>query len=241
MAWSTADNLARFGGGRCRVRPRARIGGRTLVGCAVAGLAVLGAACSGPPGTAASSPTAAPSTTAVSVLRATPLTLDEVRVRKGNLGFDVREQPMVDPGQFDLGQLRLACGATVALPFRTGGEHKVYRSSVAVLVEALGGAVDNPAAVVEQARADLRTGCAPVTTRWSGQSTEVNYAGPLQVTLPAASAAWGESWVTESGANRYRYAAVAADGDRLTVIDLVVDLRLDPGLVRALFESALHP
>jgi hypothetical protein len=245
MAWTTADIPARFGGGRCRVRSRARVGGRTLVGCAVAGLVVLGAACTGPPGTATPSTTAVPSTTAAPpagpTLRTTALTLDELRARKGNLGYDVREQPVVDPEQFDLGQLRLACGDTVALPFRSAGEHKVYRSSLAVVVEVLGGGLDRPTAVVERAGADLRAGCPPVATRWSGQPVTATYEAPVSLTVPGVNVAWTESWVTGTGGNRYRYAALAAHGDRLTVLDLVVDIRLEPDLVRSLVASAMKP
>jgi hypothetical protein len=235
-------------GGRCRVRWRATVRRRALAGCAVAGLAVLAVACSGAsaPADQASAPTttapAAPALpAAASSLRPTALTLDELRARKGQLGYDVREQPVVDPEQFDLGQLRLACGARVALPFQGSGEHKVYRSSLAVVVEALGGSVVRPTAVVERARADLRSGCAPVDIRWSGQPATATYEGPVELTLPAAHAAWSESWVTATGGNRYRYAALAADGDRLTVLDLVVDIRLDPAQVRSLFEAALTP
>jgi hypothetical protein len=238
---STADIPARVGGGRFRGRWRTVVRPRPFVVVALAGLAILGSACSGSTGAAQPAAPAAPTSTARSALRTTALTLDELRARKAHLGYDVREQPVVDPEQFDLGQLRLACGATVALPFRTAGDHKVYRSSLAVLVEALGRGGERPTAVVDAARADLREGCAPVETRWSGQATTASYEGPVEITAPGASAAWTESWATASGGTRYRYAAVAADGDRLTVLDLVVDIRLEPAQVRSLLEAAVTP
>ena len=112
-------------------------------------------------GCSAADPAPAPATdsAAPATMRLEPLRLDEVRTLPA-LGFDLRAQPVLDPGEFDLASMPGRCGAALPLPFRSGNGLRVFKATNVLVVEAI---VDAGATVADQvltaARADGRPDC----------------------------------------------------------------------------------
>ena len=182
-------------------------------------------ACAAEPGDTGAGSTAGPGTTEAAeddptVLLDRLLRLDDIRTMAA-LGLDLREQPVLDPQQFALSTLRGPCGATVETPFSDAGVFRVFRSTVALVVEAVArpGAAE-AVAFVEQLEADAVAGCPPFTEQLgSAEPSTLTLEGMLDLS------ALGDNWVgwtqevtASTGRVGYRAVLVAAEDDRLWLL-----------------------
>lgn len=168
------------------------------------------------------------------------LRLDDIRPMAA-LGLDLREQPVLDPQQFALATLRGPCGAVVDTPFADAGVFRVFRSTVALVVEAVAepGAED-ATAFVEQLEADADEGCAPfVEQLGSAEPSTLTLEGMLDLS------ALGEGWVgwtqevaASTGLVGYRAVLVAAEGERLWLLAVLSPNPIPPEALVALGEAA---
>ena len=148
------------------------------------------------------------------------LELDDVRPLPA-FGLDTREQPVLDPQQFALATLRGPCGATVETPFDESGVFRVFRSTTALIVEAVAEPGAEAAdAFVAGLRADAQDGCAPF-------AEQLGSAEPSTIELQAMLdlSALGENWIgwtqevtASTGRVGVRNVLVAAEGDRLWLL-----------------------
>lgn len=213
-------------GGPLVVR-RARLGLIVAFVVVCGGLAGCGGADPAPPATtaaveqgggttASTGPDTAPQVQLIERL----LELDDVRPLPA-FGLDTREQPVLDPQQFALATLRGPCGATVETPFDESGVFRVFRSTTALIVEAVAEPGAEAAdAFVAGLRADAQEGCAPF-------SEQLGSAEPSTIELQAMLdlAALGDGWIgwtqevtASTGRVGVRNILVAAEGDRLWLL-----------------------
>lgn len=210
-----------------RVR-RARLG--LLVGCIVVGGALAGCTASDP-GTSGTSQTAAPTegpsgstgpgTQPEVELIDRLLEIDDVRPLPA-FGLDTREQPVLDQQQFGLATLRGPCGATVETPFDESGVFRVFRSTTALIVEAVAEPGAEAAdAFVAGLRADVQEGCPPFEEQLgSAEPSTIE----LQQVLDVSEL--GEGWIgwtqevttVTTGRVGFRTVLVAAEGERLWLL-----------------------
>lgn len=221
---------------------RARHG--LLAACIVASLGV--AACTAveePP------PPATGSTAATGTSEATPpavdlldrlLRVDDIRPMAA-LGLDLREQPVLDPQQFALATLRGPCGAVVDTPFAEAGVFRVFRSTVALVVEAVAQPGPEAAATfVEQLEADADVGCAPfVEQLGSAEPSTLTLEGMLDLSaLGDGWVGWTQEVTASTGRVGYRAVLVAAEGDRLWLLAVLSPNPIAPEALVALGEAA---
>lgn len=177
----------------------------------------------GPSSTAASGPepagtVSAPPTTVDLVARLLPL--EEVRPLAA-FGLDIREQPVLDPEQFTLGTLRGPCGATVETPFDESGAFRVFRSTAALVVEALAepGAAEAQA-FVDALEADATAGCPAFTEQLgSAEPSTITLRSMIDPTLLEDGwVGWTQEVADSGGPVGHRAILVGADGDRLWLL-----------------------
>ena len=224
---------------------RARRARRGLVAaCVVASLGLGACTATEDPPPPATAPSEAPGTSVggpptVDLLDRL-LRLEDVRPMVA-LGLDLREQPVLDPQQFALATLRGPCGAVVDTPFAEAGVFRVFRSTVALVVEAVAEpGAEAATAFVEQLEADADEGCAPFVE-------QLGSAEPSTLTLEAMLdlSALGEGWIgwtqevtASTGPVGYRAVLVAAEGDRLWLLAVLSPNPIPPEALVALGEAA---
>lgn len=138
------------------------------------------------------------------------------------LGFDIREQPVLDPKQFAVTTLHGPCGAPVTTPFRAEqGAFKVFRSTISLIIETL--AEPGAAAGAEflaAVRADARPGCPPFEEQiGSAGASQVQLVRMLE--LPPVGqdrVGWVQEVTAPDGKVGYRTVVVVADGDRVAML-----------------------
>lgn len=162
-------------------------------------------------------------------LRTDLLRVDEMRAIVA-LGFDIREQPVLDPKQFVLTTLRGPCGATVPTPFRADGGFKVFRSTVTLVIESV--AEPGPAAsaaFVDALAADAVPGCPPFEEQVGNGPSKIETKTLL--TLPPLGdqrVGW-EQTVTASDARvGYRYIVAIRGGPRVLLLAILATNRIEP-------------
>ena len=157
------------------------------------------------------------------------LKVDEVRPLV-SLGYDIREQPVLDPKQFSLTSVRGPCGAPVATPFRADGGFRILRSTITLIIEALAEpGIAASRGLVEQFQADLRPGCPDFDEQIGGATAKVHLERALtDAELPASGerrVGWLQKVTAPDGKVGYRIIVVVANGTRVL---LLADLTSEP-------------
>jgi hypothetical protein len=158
------------------------------------------------------------------------------------LGFDVREQPVLDPKQFPITTLHGPCGAPLATPFRaTPGAFKVFRSTIALVIETL--AEPGPEAVgslIDSVRADDHPGCAPYEEQiGTGGSSQVRLVKMLD--LPPVGddrVGWLQSVTAPDGTVGYRSVILVGNGPRLAMLAVITQKTPDEAQLREVVSTA---
>lgn len=148
--------------------------------------------------------------------------VDEVRPLI-SFGYDIREQPVLDPKQFSLTSVRGPCGAPVATPFRPDGGFRILRSTITLIIEALA----EPGVVVSRSlvndlSADLQPGCPDFEEQIGGATAKVHLErGLTDSELPPSGehrVGWLQKITAPDGKVGYRIIVVVANGTRVVLL-----------------------
>lgn len=144
------------------------------------------------------------------------------------LGFDVREQPVLDPKQFAITTLHGPCGASLDTPFRsTPGGFKVFRSTIALVIETLAepGSAE-VGAFLDAARADEHPGCAPYGEQiGTGGSSQVRLVKVFD--LPPVGQeriGWLQEVTATDGKVGYRSVILVGNGARVAMLAVITQI-----------------
>lgn len=166
-------------------------------------------------GAAGAAARAVPGTTIVLADRV--LRVDELRPLVA-FGYDTREQPVLDPKQFTLANLRGPCGATVETPFFTTGVLRVFRSTVTLVIEVVAEPGEQVAtSFVQTLRADLHSGCPAFEEQVGGAPSKITLQAPVAVP-EGDHVAWSQKVTPPDGSDGYRYVVVLRNGGRLLLL-----------------------
>lgn len=197
-----------------------RGGWRLVAATAVAALCTM-TSCAGTDEGAPAS-TLAPATTVFTREAATArlLALDDLR-KIYVLGFDTREQPVLDPKQFALDSLRGPCGGVIDTRFLSEGALRVFRSTVALVIEVL--AHPGEAAgrdLLDRLRRDARERCAAFEEQLGASgASRVTFAGTVAIgSVGDDRIGWHQTVVAPDGREGHRYEVVARHGGRVLVL-----------------------
>lgn len=171
--------------------------------------------------------TGAPLVTAA--LRKDMLRVDEMRAIVA-LGFDTREQPVLDPKQFVLTTLRGPCGKTVTTPFRADGGFKVFRSTITLVIESVAEPGVVPAtAFLDALAADGMPGCAAFEERVGNGPSSIETKAILKLPPLGDQRIGWEQTVTASDARvGYRYIIAVRGGPRVLLLAILSTNQIDP-------------
>lgn len=150
------------------------------------------------------------------------LKVDEVRPLI-SFGYDIRDQPVLDPKQFSLSSVRGPCGAAVATPFRSDGGFRILRSTITLIIEALAEpGIAASRALVQQLQADLRPGCPDFDEQVGGATSKVHLERVLsEAELPTSGeqrVGWLQKITAPDGKVGYRIVVFVANGTRVLML-----------------------
>jgi hypothetical protein len=223
------------------------LGRRAIIGCGSAMLlvaATLVTGCAGSdnrPGSASAvgSATRDFGTLVERTPRPDLLTLEEIRPYLV-LGFDIREQPMLDPTVLDLRMIHGPCGAEVLTPFSATKGFVVFRSTETLTVEAIAEPGDAAAKTfIDQLAADATTGCPGYTERLGGAPLQVAFDKVTPLAELGTRRFGFEQRLSGGSAYAHRFVMVGAGGGRVTMLvvhsnDPVIAENLNPVLKAAI-------
>jgi hypothetical protein len=157
------------------------------------------------------------------------LKVDEVRPLI-SFGYDIRDQPVLDPKQFSLTSVRGPCGAAVATPFRPDGGFRILRSTITLIIEALAepGVVASRS-LVEQLQADLKPGCPDFDEQVGGGTAKVHLERELsEAELPTSGehrVGWLQKITAPDGKVGYRIVVFVSNGTRVLMLAVLTTER----------------
>jgi hypothetical protein len=190
---------------------------RTGAGVLAAAIFLAGVGCAGqtaPTEGSGATPTTTPTPSAP--LRADLLTVAEVRPLVA-FGYDLREQPALDPATFDVTTLIGPCGARLSTPFARTGTTRVFFSSLARIIEASAAGGAAASELIQKARDDLRAGC-PAFADPHDPGAMIALEDPIEVAAVGADRiAWSQT-VTGGTRPGHRLVALVGGADRLVLI-----------------------
>lgn len=137
-----------------------------------------------------------------------------------SFGFDLREQPVLDPKQFTITTLRGPCGAAVNTPFRPEGGFRVFRSTISLIIEALaepGSAAGT--SFIDAFEEDERPGCPSFDEQIGNGTSTVRFVRRLD--LPQVGDrrfAWLHEVKAPDGKVGYRSTVVVVNGTRVMML-----------------------
>jgi hypothetical protein len=179
------------------------------------------------------------------------------------LGFDMRDQPVLGPDQFDVTHITGPCGASIPTPYSADSGFKVFRSTVALVVEDI--AEPGPDAArgfLDAVSADAHPGCppfdAPVVASAAtappgsgsggtaaGATVHVEPKGLVDVSsIGEQRVAWSEQRTAPGGgpdAVSERDMLVARQGGRVTMVAVIASAPVDLPELLTLFHRATDP
>ena len=168
-------------------------------------------------------------TSVVSVsLRRDLLRVDEMRSIVA-LGFDTREQPVLDPKQFVLTTLRGPCGATVPTPFRADGGFKVFRSTVTLVIESVAEPGPGPsAAFIDALAGDGAPGCPAFEEQVGNGPSTVETTTRLELpSLGDQRVGWAQTVTGPDKRVGYRYIIAIRGGPRVLLLAVLATQQID--------------
>lgn len=200
---------------------------------AVAGLATVAAGC-GSSGTGdpvpATSVVLTPAEAEAALLR-----IDQLRPQYA-FGYDLREVPVLDPADVSLIALYGPCGSLHKTSFLTEGAHRVFRSTISLLVEVVAQPGEEPATrLLDSLAAELVPGCAAFDEQVGGEVSTIELVD--EVPLPALGdqrLAWSQQVTAPDGTVGYRVMVVLRDGGRLVVATVLLAAPIPPEAIAQL-------
>lgn len=188
---------------------------------------VAASACAGGEPEGSAPTTVAPMTAAEA--EAALVTVDQVRPLYG-FGFDIREVPVLDPADVSLIALYGPCGTLHKTSYLTEGAHRVFHSTISLVVEVVAQPGEPTATgLLDSLAGEVHEGCPSFTEQVGGASSTVELIGAVDLPeLGDQRLAWSQQVTAPDGEVGYRVVAVLREGPRLVVATVLLTSPIPP-------------